>query len=303
MVLKMASEVRRPRRTGRGLVGIVAVSVAGFGALTAWPASSFAATGTTSASVTGGSLSVGSVGTMSALTPAIGSSSTGALPSAQWADDTGTGSGWNGTVAISPLAFTGTWVAGSNNGSTSTSLTSTAAGSYTGTADGVSYTLKVTTATTGGVTAFSYTSTAAADPSGTGSATNGTPTAVGNEGLAITFDSSGTYKVGDTYTVLTGTQSASALTVDTATAPAVSSSNTTSPGPGYVNNGSTIPAGSAVGTVNSAGAVRVLSAALGQGASGTGYYTAAPGVSITADNNSWAKTYSGTLVYSIVTGP
>jgi hypothetical protein len=58
-----------------------------------------------------------------------------------------------------------------------------------------------------------------------------------------------------------------------------------------------------VGTVNSGGAVKVISAAIGTGASGTGYYTAAPGVQLSADSNSWAKTYGGSLTYSIVAGP
>jgi hypothetical protein len=291
---------RRPRR--RLLAGSAA-ALAGLGALLIIPTGAFAANGTTSASILGGSLSVGSVGTMTALAPSIGATATGALASAQWADATGLGLGWNGTVAVSPLTYTGSWVAGANGGSASTALTSTAAGSFTDTVDGVAYTVKVTTATLAGVTVFSYTSTDTNDASGTGTATNGTATAVGTKGIKITFDTLGLYKVGDTYTVLAGTQSASGLTINTATATAISPTSTASPAPTYVNNGSVISAGSTVGTVNSLGAVKVLSAALGQGASDSGYYTAAPGVSITADTNSWAKTYSGSLVYSIVSGP
>ncbi|HLI53035.1 MAG TPA: hypothetical protein VKU88_01805 [Acidimicrobiales bacterium] len=255
--------------------------------------------GTTSASILGGSLSVSNVGTMSALAPAIGGTATGALPSAQWADDTGTGDGWNGTVAVSPLNYTGSWVAASG----STALASASAGTYTGTADGVEYTVKVTTGGLGDVVAFSYTSSDPTDASGTGTASTTGTASVGTHGLSINFSITSTYSVGNTYTVLCGTQSASALTVDTAAATAVTSTNTTSPPPTYVSNGATINAGSTVGTVNTSGAVKVLSAAVGQGASGTGYYTAAPGVQIAADSNSWAKTYTGTLTYSIVSGP
>lgn len=255
--------------------------------------------GTTSASILGGSLSVSNVGTMSALAPAIGGTATGALPSAQWADDTGTGDGWNGTVAVSPLNYTGSWVAGPG----STALASSGAGTYAGTADGVEYTVKVTTGGLGSVVAFSYTSSDPTDASGTGTASTTGTASVGTHGLSINFSITSTYSVGNTYTVLCGTQSASALTVDTAAATTITSTNTTSPPPTYVNNGATINAGSTVGTVNTSGAVKVLSAALGQGASGTGYYTAAPGVQIAADSNSWAKTYTGTLTYSIVSGP
>jgi hypothetical protein len=275
-----------------------ALVLAAFGAGPALAATSGG--GTTSASILGGSLSISNVGTMSSLAPAIGGTATGALPSAQWADDTGSGSGWDGTVAVSPLNYTGTWSAGSG----STALASSAAGTYTGTADGVEYTVKVTTGGLGDAVAFSYTSSDPSDASGTGTAslTTGTAT-VGTHGLSINFSITSTYSVGNTYTVLCGTQSASALTVATAAASAITSTGTTSPPPAYVNNGATINAGSTVGTVNTSGAVKVLSAAVGQGASGTGYYTAAPGVQIAADSNSWAKTYTGTLTYSIVSGP
>lgn len=299
--MRLPHPTRSPRRIL--LWATAGATSLGVAAMAAGPGA-FAATGTTSATITGGSLSVGSVVAMTALKPAIGGTATGALPSAQWADDTGSGLGWNGTVAVSPLNFTGTWMAGQNGGSPSTAITSTAAGSYAGTADGVSYTVTVTTATTAGVTTVSYTSTDPADPSGSNVAvTNGTATAIGTKGIKITLDLTGLYKVGDTYTVLCGTQAATALAVDTAAATAITSTSTSSPAPTYQNNAAGINAGTTVGTVNTLGAVKILSAALGQGASGTGYYTAAPGVQITADSNSWAATYSGNLTYTIAAGP
>lgn len=286
---------------------LLAGAAMGVSAAFAAAPAAFAATsgsGTTSASITGGSLSVSTIGTMTALAPHIGGTATGALPSAQWADDTGLGLGWNGTVAVSPLNYTGTWTAGTNGSSASTALSSSAAGTYSGTADGVEYTVKVTTGGLGSAVAFSYTSSDSTDASGTGTASATTGAAnVGTHGLSIAFSITSTYNVGDNYTVLAGTQSASALTVDTAAATAVTSTSTTSPPPTYVNTGSTISGGSTVGTVDTAGGVVVLEAALGQGASGTGYYTAAPGVQIAADSNSWAHTYSGSLTYTIASGP
>jgi hypothetical protein len=64
------------------------------------------APGTDSATVTAASLAVGTVGAMTALAPVAGGTATGALPTAQLADATGSGSGWNGTAAVSPLSYT-----------------------------------------------------------------------------------------------------------------------------------------------------------------------------------------------------
>jgi hypothetical protein len=294
--------VRRASRkwfAGRAVVAGAFVSVVGAIAFSGTAFAGTSGNGTATASILGGSLSVGSIGSMTALSPSIGGTANGALPSAQWADGTGTGLGWNGTVALSPLSYTGTWSA--NGGSPA--LSSTAAGSYTGTQDGVSYTVTVTSATLGVSVNFSYTSDYTGDTSGSGTANVGQATAVGAHGLTIQFAAATTYSAGNSYTVLVGTQSHTVLKVNTGTGSAITSTGTSSTAPSYVNNNSTIDTGTTVGTVNSAGAVKVLSAAVGTGASGTGYYTAAPGVSITADSNSWAATYSGTLTYSIITGP
>lgn len=247
----------------------------------------WAASGTATVNLTGGTLSVGSVGTDN-MSVQIGVTGNGQLPSADWADATGTGDGWNGSVAVSALTYTGQWVAASG----SPALGSTSAGTYAGTSDGIWYKVDVTAAVAGTSVSFSYTSNYPGDTSGTGTAALGAATAVGNEGLTITFSATGTYASGDTYTVTAGTQ-ANTMSVDTAVATPVTSTGTTSPAPTYVNNGASI----------SSSGVKVLSAAQYTGMSGSGYYTAAPGVSFTPDSNSWAATYSGNLTYTIASGP
>ena len=288
----------KARRAPIALAVVAATALAGVPTMAAQAATSGG--GTATASITGGSLSVGTIGTMTALAPAIGASGTGALPSAQWADGTGLGLGWNGTVAISPLSYTGAWVASSG----AVALTSTAAGTYSGTDDGKFYTVTVTGVPTATTTPFSWTSDATADSAGgSGTATNGTATTIGTHGIAITFAAATTYVATNSYTVLVGTQAASSMVVNTATGATITSTGTTSTAPTYANNTSAIAAGATVGTVNAAGAVKVIDALVGTGASGTGYYTAAPGVQLTADTSSWAKTYSASLTYTIVSGP
>jgi hypothetical protein len=297
--------IERRLKAGKRTVGLsLVVAATGFAVLgVAGPAlAATSGNGTTSLSIQGGSLSVGTVGSMTALSPTIGGSASGALPSAQWADDTGAGVGWNGTVAISPLSYTGTWTPSSG----STALATAAAGTYNGTDDGRYYTVTVTGIPTAANTPYSWTSDAAGDTGGgTGTAVNGTPATIGTKGLSITFGTvTPPYAAGSSYTVLVGTQSATAMVVDTASGAAITpSTGVSSSPPVYTDNAAAIPAGSTVGTANTAGAVKVLTAAIGTGASGTGYYTAAPGVTMTADTESWAKTYTGNLTYSIVVGP
>lgn len=262
------------------------------GAMTFAPMA-WAASGTATVNLTGGSLSVGSVGTDN-MSAQIGVTGNGQLPSADWADATGTGDGWNGSVAVSALTYTGQWVAASG----SPALGSTSAGTYAGTSDGIWFKVTISSAVFGTSVSYNYTSNYPGDTSGTGAATTVNTTAgtitgsVGNEGLTITFTTTGTYASGDTYTVTAGTQ-ADTMSVDTAVATPVTSTGTTSPAPTYVNNGASI----------SSSGVKVLSAAQYTGMSGSGYYTAAPGVSFTPDSNSWAATYSGNLTYTIASGP
>jgi hypothetical protein len=256
--------------------------------------------GTSSATIVAASLSVGSIGAMTPLTPSAGGSASGALPSAQWADATGSGTGWNGTVAVSPLSYTGSWVAAAG----ATALTSTAAGTFTGTDNGKHYTITITGSPAANSIPFTWASDVDGDTAGgSGLATTAT-VAIGSKGVAVTFDTATIYALGKTYTVLVGSQSSSALQLNSASAPDVVASGTTSASPTYTGDASTLAAGAVVGTVNSGGAVKFLTAAAGTGATGaTGHYTAAPGVQIAADSTSWAKTYGGSLTYTIITGP
>ncbi|HET9732454.1 MAG TPA: hypothetical protein VFP54_07230 [Acidimicrobiales bacterium] len=256
----------------------------------AWAATS--GTGTTTVTIGAGGLSVSSVGN-STMSVNIGQAGTGMLGTADWADATGTGNGWNGTVAVSSLVDNGSWAAVSGTDA----LGSTGAGTYTGTADGIWYKVAVTSAVTGTSVSYSYTSNYTGDTSGTGSATASGGSlvgSVGNEGVTITFSSTGSYSSSDAYVVHVGAQTS--LMAFSATGGAtITSVNTTSPAPLYY-------AASTGQNITTTG-LKVLDALPLTGSSGTGYYTAAPGVTFTPDSNSWAASYSGTVTYSIISGP
>lgn len=259
------------------------------------------ASGNQSLTLTGGSLSVGSVQNGS-ISGVVGATVSGDLPSAAWSDTTGTGAGWNGTLQLSDFVYTGSWAA---QGSAA-ALSSSSAGAFSGFSDGVTYTVKVTGTPSSTSTPFSYTSTDANDPSGTGTATNGTAQAVGTKGLTIDFASGTTYVAGDTYTVQAGTQSDSALNLDTAATGAgvTAGTGTTSADPTLVNNSSAVLGGKTLttGASNTAlgSAVKVVSAAVN---TGMGTYTVVPGAQVATDSNSFASTYTANAQYSIVTGP
>ena len=283
---------RRLRRLGRraGLAAVLTLVgvVAPVGA-------AFAATSTSSATTTSGSLSIGTVTPETISVPVAGTGN-GILPSAPWSDTTGTGDGWNGTVAVSDLSYTGAWVA---QGS-ATALTTTSSTAYTGTQNGVEYT--VTTGTiTSGAGSYTWTSTSTTDSAGgSGTAVASTANAVGTLGVTINF---GTQSLtsGFVYVVDVGTQSASAFTLDTAATGAsiTAASGTTSADPTFVGNSTTVSGGGVASTAYGT-AVKFVSAALN---TGMGTYTVNPGASITADASSWAATYTAGVQYSIVTGP
>jgi hypothetical protein len=255
----------------------------------------FAATSTSTVTTTSGSLSIGSV-TPKTITVAVGTTGNGILPSAPWSDTTGTGDGWNGTVAVSDFTYTGSWVA---QGS-ATALATTTSGAFTDTQDGVEYTV-TTGAITAGVGTYSWTSTDAADAAGgTGVAAAGVANAIGTKGVTINF---GTQSLtsGSVYVIKVGTQPASALALDaSATGAAITaSSTTTSADPTFVNSGTTV-VGGGVGATSYGTAVKFVSAAL---TTGMGTYTIAPGAAISADASSWVASYTAGVQYSIVTGP
>ncbi|MDA8147287.1 MAG: hypothetical protein M0Z93_00720 [Actinomycetota bacterium] len=255
-----------------------------------------AATGTSSATTTSGSLSIGTTTPETISVPVAGTGN-GILPSAVWADSTGTGAGWNGTVAVSDLSYTGAWVA---QGS-ATALTTATSVAYTGTQDGVEYTVTTGTITSGaGSYTWTSTNTTTGNPTGSGTAVASTANLVGTLGVTINF---GTQSLtsGYVYVIKTGTQSASAFTLDTsATGASITPvSGTTSANPAFVGNSTTVSGGgvasSAYGT-----AVKFVSAALN---TGMGSYTVDPGAQVAADASSWAATYTAGVQFSIVTGP
>lgn len=293
----MKRKLRLSKKAGFAAVAGVALAILP----TASAFASTTATSTENLTVTAGSLSVSNT-QPSTITAVVDQVGTGALPSAVWADTTGSGDGWNGSIAATDLVYTGQW-------SGSSTLTNNSSTPFTDTVDGVSYTVKVTavpTSTASGT--FSYTSTDANDPSGTGTYTDGTAAPVGKEGLSITLDSSAV--VGSTYSIHAGTQSPSAIVLDAyATGASITPvTGTTSLPPTFENSGtsstslgSTVLGGGTSPTAFvAADAVKFLSAAIDNG---MGQYTVVPGAAITADLNSWAATYTAGIQYTIATGP
>jgi fibronectin-binding autotransporter adhesin len=273
---------------------IAALFVASLGlVLVSIPGQAWAANGTETLNITGGSLSIGTV-TNGNISVSLGGSANGAFPSAPWSDTTGTGNGWNGTIAVSDFSYTGAWTLASG---TTQTLATTAAGNYSDTVDGVTYTVKVGTGGSGTSTPFTYSSNDPNDTSGSGTATNGSATAVGLEGLTITFTSGTTYSSGDTYYVHVGTESASACILNSASGSITPAAGNTSTPPVFVNSGTTVSGGGAttLGT-----AIKFVSAAI---YTGMGTFTVVPGMNVTTDSSSWAGAYSATVQYTIASGP
>ena len=238
---------------------------------------------------TTGSLSVSNVSPSDISVP-VDSTGYGSLPSASWSDTTGSGNGWQGSVAASDFSYTGAWTP---NGP-SPALASSSAGSYIGTNDGDTYTLDVT-GVSGSTITYSYTSTAGA--TGTGTATTGTASNVGTNGISIIFSSTQTYATGNSYQVNVGTQNSSALTLEdqfsSASITAGTGSNTD---PVFINQTASL-----TGTPGGYGtAVPFLSAAID---TGMGQYTVVPRVGMSTDNSSWSATYTANIEYTISSGP
>jgi hypothetical protein len=275
--------------------GVVAgVAMMGLMASTPAFASSTTSSSTETLTVTAGSLSVSNT-TAATIKAAVDASGTGALPGAVWADTTGSGNGWQGSVAATDLTYTGTWVASSS----STALATTKSSPFTGVSDGVTYTVKVTGAGT-----FTYTSTDANDASGSGtfSTTASAASTVGANGLSITLPTSVT---SGTYTIQAGTQNASAIALDNSSSNTAATiapvTGTTSANPTFVSANSTAAVtGGGTGSTSYGSAVTFLSAALN---TGMGQYTVSPGATVAADMNSFAANYVGNIQYTIASGP
>ena len=229
--------------------------------------------------------------TPATITAPVDGSGSGALPSARWGDLTGSGAGWQGSIAATNFVYTGNWTPLNS----APALLSDTSANYTGTADGDTYTVQVT-GVSGSTIDFSYTSTNGA--SGTGSGTAGTATSVGTHGLTITFASSSTYSSGNSYQIQVGTQNPSALILNNSSSSATISpyNSSTSTPPTFVNSTATLTGG---GTTYGT-AVPYLSA---NPNTGMGEYTVSPQATVTTDLNSWAATYTSNIQYTIASGP
>jgi hypothetical protein len=175
-------------------------------------------------------------------------------------------------------------------------LNTVTSGAFTDTVDGVTYTV-TTGLITAGIGSFSYTSTDANDASGSGTSIIGN-TAIGTKGLTLNFGGQ-TIASGSQYRIHAGTQSSSAVSLNTGAGGAgvtITSGNTA---PSLTNNGATLTGGG-VSSSSYGTAVKFVSAATGNG---MGTYVATPGVNVATDATSWAATYSAGLQYSIVSGP
>ena len=287
----------RPLRSPSRVAARAATAATALGLLcltTAAPAiASGSGTGTANASLLGGSLAVTNVAGASTISGTVGNTIAGDLPAVTLQDNTGTGSGWNATVGVSDLTYTGTWAAVGS----ATALGNTASGPFTDTVDGVTYTV-TTGAIALGIGAFTYTSNDANDASGSGSALATTNNAVGTKGLTINFGVQ-TLASGSQYRIRVGTQSASAMSLNTGAGGAGVTTTSGNTAPTLVNNGSAL-SGGGVSSSSYGTAVKFVSAAVGNG---MGTYVATPGVNVATDATSWAATYSAGLQYSIVSGP
>jgi hypothetical protein len=257
------------------------------------PSVAYASTSTSSQqtlAVQAGTLFVSNT-TPANITAQVGGTGSGALPSAEWGDLTGTGDGWQGSIAASDFIYTGNW---SPVGS-APALSSDASAGYTGTADGDTYTVTITSVS-GTTINFSYSSTNGA--SGTGSATVGTAADVGAHGLTITFSTSATYAAGDAYQIEVGAQNPDALVLANTQNPSISpvSAQSYSDPPLFVNPQAAIQ-GSPAGY---GPAVPLLSAGT---EAGMGDFNVSPQAVVNTDINSWAQTYTAQVEYTISSGP
>jgi hypothetical protein len=275
------------------LVGAMsAVGILGTGA-TAFASSTSTATQT--ATITSGSLSVAASAPGTISVPVAGTS-IGSLPASVWANDTGSETGWTGSVAASNLTYTGQWVASSG----ATALTTTAAGAYTGTQDGLSMTATVTGTDTVQWTTNTPVCSGCANITPSATYTPGTALALSN-GITINLPSG--VATGSSYTVEFGTQASGAmsLTANPSDSSVTDASGNTDPPPSLILSTLTpltAPAsGSSFGTP-----VAFLSAAANVD-QGMGSFNVTPGFELVSDQNSWAGNYVANIEYSIASGP
>jgi hypothetical protein len=246
-----------------------------------------------------GALSVGALTPGSASATVGGGPATGALASGTFSDATGTGTGWNGTIAMSLFHYQGLWV---QTVGAATALGSTTSANYTAAGSGY-YTVTVTS-----YAAPTLNFTYAGIESGTGAAATlggGTTTsAVGTKGVTIVWGPSSTaYAATMAYTIKVGNLASTALTLADAGAPAAiaATGGTTSPNAAFTNTTANIAGGSGADPTQTVGAAtKFVAAAVNQG---MGSYTVSPQASVAFDPSVWAQTYVAQVTYTIVSGP
>ncbi len=248
-------------------------------------------TGLDTLTVTGGALSVASVGAASfsvTLNSGTVTSAITSLNAGTYADTTGSGAGWNGTIALQQFVNTQTWVV------SGTALNANTSAVYSSTTNNAYYSVAVTA--DGGTT---VNVTWSGTESGSGTATKGSAFAIGTKGITITFKSGNTYLTSDSYTIKADVLATSALVM--ATGGSCVAQGSTASGanlPTMTNTASTITGG----TYNTYGsAVKVITAAVN---TGLGTFICTPKATISTDSNAtWASSYTATAQFSIVTGP
>jgi len=275
------------RRTGVVVVGVGLMVIAQLIATSAQAATS--ASSTENLQLSPGQLSV-STSSAGQLSGTVGSLAEGSYPSAVWSDTTGSGAGWQGSMAITDAVYTGSWTPQG----TSPALGSTAGGSYTGTTDGLMVTVTVGSGATSSATPYTWVDNQ--NHSGFGTATNGKAAAI-ESGLIVDFASGTSYPSGAQYVVDAGAQSPSAVELVQSLGSVTSQFGVQSPAPHLVNAGVGILAGSDTAFGSS---VPIVTAAQD---TGMGSYTVSPGVAVTIDASSWAATYVSQAQYTIAVGP
>ena len=268
-----------------------AIALVAGGALPRGVVAATSGVGTDTFTVTGGSLGLASVGTASfSVTLGTGTVTTAAtnLNSGNYSDTTGSGAGWNGTVALQQFVNTQSWVP------TGSALANNTSGGYTGTIQDANY--QVTVTSDGGTTVVvAWTGT----ESGSGTATKNTPFAVGTHGITIDFATGTTYLVTDRYNIKADVLATSAMTM--AAGGSCTATGTTGTGtnlPTMTNTSATVTAGTYVtyGT-----AVKVISAPLGEG---LGTFTCTPKSTLSVDSNTaLSGSYTANAQFTIATGP
>lgn len=263
-------------------------------AVLAWlipAASAYGATTTPSTQLlqlASGQLTVSSIG-LGNLQAGVDETIQGTYPSAVWSDTTGSGAGWQGSMAISQAVYTGGWNAGNGD----PSLNSDQGGGYIGNIDGVQVVVS-TTSSSGTTTSFTWVDNMG--HSGSGVDTNGQNYNI-EDGLSINFAPNVSYASGDQYSLDAGAQPTDAVQLYTAVGTITPQTGTNSPAPQLINNGVIVQAGGA-GSYGTA--VPFVSAAQLQG---MGSYTVAPGVQVSVDSSAWAATYVAQAEYTIASGP